>query len=147
MAVYSFEDVQATLNGPGGSVILGAGASVAQEGISIDFVDDKDAMLTGADGSVVHSLRASKAAVATIRLLKTSPVNAQLSQMYSTQARTSALWGQNVLTVSNPVTGDDYPCTEVAFKKFPQITWAQDANFNEWSFNCGKADPILGAGI
>ena len=60
--VYSFEDVQATLNGPGGSISLGAGAGNAQEGISFEFLDDKDGMLIGADGSVVHSLRASKAA-------------------------------------------------------------------------------------
>ncbi len=145
--VYSLEDVHATLSGPGGSIALGSGSGMAQEGISIDFIDDKDAMLTGGDGSVVHSLRASKAAVATLRILKTSPVNAQLSQMFNTQIQSSALWGQNILTVSNPVTGDDYPCTDVAFKKFPMITWAQDANFNEWTFNCGKADPILGVGI
>jgi hypothetical protein len=145
--VYSFEDVQATLQGPGGSVSLGAGAGNAQEGISFEFLDDKDAMLIGADGSVVHSLRASKAARATVRLLKTSPVNAMLSQMYNTQIQSSALWAQNTLTVSNAVTGDDFPCSEVAFQKFPKVDWGQDANFNEWMFNVGKADPMLGAGI
>jgi Protein of unknown function (DUF3277) len=145
--VYSFEDVQATLTGPGGSISLGAGAGNAQEGITIDFIDDKDAMIVGADGKVVHSLRASKAARITVRLLKTSPVDSQLSTMYNTQIGSSINWGQNTLTVTNPVTGDDYSCTEVAFQKFPSITWAQDANINEWMFNAGSADPILGVGI
>ena len=74
--VYSFEDVQATITGPGGTISLGAGAGNAQEGISVEFIDDKDNMLMGADGSGVHSLRASNAARILVRLLKTSPVNA-----------------------------------------------------------------------
>ncbi len=39
------------------------------------------------------------------------------------------------------------PCTDVAFQKFPSVTWAQDANVNEWVFIAGSADPILGAGL
>lgn len=145
--VYSFEDVQATLAGPGGVASLGFGAAVAKEGISIDFVDPKNAMIIGADGQGVHSLRAGKAAKITIRLMKTSPQNAVLNQMYNTQIGSSLFWGQNVLTVTNPVTGDDYPCSEVAFEKFPAITWAEDPNMNEWVFDAIKADPILGVGI
>ena len=145
--VYSFEDVQATLTGPGGVASLGAGAAVAKEGITVDFTEDKDAMIVGADGKAVHSLRASKAARITVRLMKTSPQNAVLSQMYNTQIASSLFWGQNLLTVTNPVTGDDYPCTEVAFAKFPSITWAEDPNMNEWTFNAGQADPQLGVGI
>ena len=145
--VYSFEDIQATLSGPGGVVSLGFGAAVAKEGLSIEFVDEKDAMIVGADGQVVHSLRPSKAAKIMVRLMKTSPNNAALSQMYNTQIGSSLFWGQNVLTVTNPVTGDDYPCTQVAFAKFPAITWAEDPNVNEWTFNAGQADPILGVGI
>jgi hypothetical protein len=145
--VYSFEDVLATINGPGGAINLGNGAAVAREGISVDFIEDKDNMTTGADGQAVHSLRPSKAATITVRLMKTSPVNAQLSVMYNTQIQSSAVWGQNIITITNPVTGDDYTCSEVAFRKFPTITWAEDANMNEWTFNAGQADPLLGVGI
>jgi hypothetical protein len=145
--VYSFEDVVATLVGPGGIISLGAGAGNAKEGISIEFVDDKNNMLIGADGSGVHSLRATTAAHINVRLLKTSPVNAQLSAMYNTQIASSIFWGQNELTVTNPATGDDYPCSQVAFKKHPGITWAEDANMNEWQFDAINADPILGVGI
>lgn len=145
--VYSFEDVLATLAGPGGSISLGAGSGNAKEGISFAFLDAKDALLMGADGSGVHSLRASKAARIGVRLLKTSPVNNQLSTMYNSQIGSTLTWGQNLLTVTNPVTGDDFPCTGVAFEKFPDITWAEDANFNEWAFLAIEADPMLGIGI
>jgi hypothetical protein len=145
--VYSFEDVAATLTGPGGSISLGAGAGNAKEGISIEFAEDKNNRLMGADGSGVHSLRASNAADITVRLLKTSPVNAQLNAMYNLQITSSIFWGQNVLTVSNPATGDNYPCNQVAFRKFPMITWAEDANMNEWRFDAIQANPILGVGI
>lgn len=145
--VYSFEDVAATLVGPGVNVPLGAGAAVANEGISAEFIDPKNAMLIGADGEGVHSLHASQAGRITVRLLKTSPMNSILQTAYDYQRSSSLFWGQNVLTVSNPVTGDDYPCTEVAFEQFPSVTWAQDANFNEWRFQAIKMDPILGAGI
>jgi hypothetical protein len=145
--VYSFLDVVATLIGPTGAISLGAGAGNDKEGISIEMVDDKNNMLIGADGSGVHSLRASKAAHISVRLLKTSPVNAMLNVMYSQQSASTIFWGQNALTVTNPATGDDYPCTGVAFKKFPGITWAEDANMNEWGFDAISADPMLGVGI
>jgi hypothetical protein len=145
--VYSFEDVQATITGPGGTISLGAGSANAQEGISVEFIDDKDGMLMGADGKGVHSLRASNAARILVRLLKTSPVNAALTTMYNYQRQSSLYWGQNIVTVTNPITGDDYHATEVAYQRHPSVTWAQDANYNEWAFNAIKCDPVLGVGI
>ncbi|KAA6459627.1 DUF3277 family protein [Acidobacteria bacterium AB60] len=146
MASYSFNDVTATIVGGGGSAILGAGAGAAKEGISCEFLEDKDNMLVGADGGYVHSLRPAKAGRATVRLLKSSPWNAVLTLMYNAQSLSTRLWGKNVLTVTNIVTGDNYVCTGVAFQKHPSITWAEDANYNEWTFNVGHMDPILGAG-
>lgn len=145
--VYSLVDVQATLDGPGGSIQLGAGAAVAKEGLSFDWADAKNNMLMGADGEGVHSLRASKASHFTLRYLLTSPVNAQLQQMYNTQIQSSALWGQNVLTIANPVTGDNVTGTQVAFQKGTGRTWAEDANFSEWVFDAIKTDVILGASL
>ena len=45
---YSFIDVQATLVGPTGVIELGYGAAVAEEGITIEMAEDKNAMLIGA---------------------------------------------------------------------------------------------------
>ena len=145
--VYSFEDVQATISGPGGTIALGAGSGNAKEGISVEFVDDKNNMLMGADGSGVHSLRASNAARILVRLLKTSPVNAALNTQYNYQRQSTLFWGQNLVTVTNPITGDDYHAREVAYQRHPRVDWAEDANFNEWAFDAIKCDPILGVGI
>lgn len=147
MAAYSLKDVLATIAGPGGAFPIGPGNGIAQEGISVEFIDDKDNMLMGGDGQGVHSLRESNAARITVRVLKTSPVNAALSQLYRYQKRSSLFWGQNVITVTNPITGDDYHATECAFVKHTGVTWAQDANINEWQFNAIKCDPILGIGF
>lgn len=145
--VYSLEDVVATITGPGGSTGLGYGAAIAKEGISIEMVESKNTMIIGGDGQGVHSLHPGKAAKVTVRLMKTSPVNAILTAMYNLQISSSLFWGQNLIVVTNPVTGDDYSCRQVAFEKFPGITWSEDPGMNEWAFDAIKADPILGVGI
>jgi len=78
---YSFKDVHATLAGPGGTISLGNGANVAEEGISCEQIEDKTSWQVGADGSVAYSLHAAEIFRVTVRLLKTSPTNQQLSQM------------------------------------------------------------------
>lgn len=144
MASYSFLDVSATLVGPGGVVSLGFGAAVAEEGITVDMEEDKDRMMTGADGSVMHTLHASKQGTATIRLLKTSPMNALLQVMYDLQSLTSATWGLNTLVISQTAVGDIVSCRSVAFRRQAPITYAKDANIQEWAFNCGQIDRVLG---
>jgi len=147
MGTYSFLDVQATLSGPGGSINLGNGAAAADEGITVEFDEDRDTMTTGADGTPMHSLHASKAGKMTVRLLKTSPVNAQLSQMAAVQFSSAALHGANTLTVNDTSRGDNVSGRQVAFAKHSPVTYAKDAGMNEWPFNIGVLDITLGAGI
>lgn len=147
MAAYSFTDVQATITGPGGSFPIGSGAAVAKEGISVEFTEDKDRMTIGADGSPMHSLIASRAGRIIVRLLKTSPVNSLLTQLYNFQIQSSVFHGQNIIVVTNPIIGDDYTCRQVAFAKFPTNTYAEEGGMLEWEFNAGIIDPILGSGI
>lgn len=146
MASYSLKDVKATIAGPGGTFPIGPGTGVAKEGISVEM-EDANNMLIGGDGEGVHSMRPTKAARVTVRVLKTSPVNAFLSQLYRYQKGSSLFWGQNVITITNLVTGDDYHATECAFNKHAGVTWAEDANINEWIFDSIKCDPILGVGF
>jgi hypothetical protein len=143
---YSFLNVAAVISGPGGTIQLGAGAGSSKEGISISFVEDTDAMTIGADGSGMHSLRASKAAVITATFLKTSPTNSKLTTMFNFQRSSSANAGQNVLTISDPVRGDMYTCAQVAFVKHPDNRWSEDGNMLEWRFNAVTVEPLLGAG-
>jgi hypothetical protein len=144
MSTYSFLDVQATLVGPTGIVQLGYGAAVADEGISIEAAGDKNTMIIGADGEGMHSLHADKSGTVTVRLLKTSPTNAKLMAMYDAQTLSSALHGQNLITVTNPVAGDVTTARSCAFKKKPSLAYKKDGDIVEWVFDSIKIDTILG---
>lgn len=144
---YSFQDVSATITGPGGSFSLGNGAGTAAEGITFAHTEDKDTIMTGSDGSIQHSLHAGMTGTITVRLLKASPVNGLLNALYNYQRiGGSALWGKNVVTVGNSVMGDNIGGVYMAFAKHPDIVYATEGNTNEWVFN-GYIVPELGQGL
>lgn len=144
-ASYSFLDVQGAIFGPGGAFSLGSGSGADKEGITIDSSEEIDKLDIGADSTPMHSLIANKSAKVTVRLLKTSPVNALLSQMVAFQRTSGANWGQNTLTFANNVTGDSIVCQNVAFAKIPNLKYAAEAGMNEWEFNVGILDQALGS--
>lgn len=144
--VYSFLNVNASIAGPGGFANLAAGAAAAEEGITIEPAEDKNVMTIGADGKGQHSLIASDACTVTIRLLKTSPINQILMIMYDLQTASSALHGQNVITVTDSGRGDATLIQSAAFKKKPALTYAKEAGMMEWTFDAIQANTILGAG-
>lgn len=144
MSTYSFQDIAATLSAPTGVIDLGYGAAVADEGISIAMSEDKNTMTVGADGEGMHSLHAAQHGTITVRLLKTSPQNAKLQAMYNAQRLVPALWGNNVIVVRNPRTGEVTTARSCAFKKQPDITHAKDGNLLEWVFDAIKIDTIQG---
>jgi len=146
MATYSFLDIVAAIIGPGGSFNIGAGAAVAEEGITIEAVNDKSTMLIGADGSGVHSLMADESSTVTVRLLKTSPVNAQLMNMYNLQTTSAALHGRNTISVRDTARGDVITLTDAAFKKRPNIEYAKESAIVEWTFDAIRASVVLGVG-
>ena len=130
----------------GGAFNLGAGASVGEEGITIEPVEDKNVMTIGADGKGQHSLIASDAAKVTVRLLKTSPINAALMAMYDLQTTSSKLHGQNVITVVDTARGDTTIAQACAFKKKPQLNYKKEADLIEWEFDSINTMSILGIG-
>lgn len=146
MSTYSFLDFSATLTGPGGVISLGAGAGAAEEGCTVAMVEEKDTTTPGADGRLMHSLHAANVGTITLRLQKTSPVNAALSAMYNFQRQSSTLWGQNVLVVSDVARGDVVVGSLMAFTKQPDVVWAKDGNTNEWVFR-GDVIEQLGTGV
>lgn len=144
MSAYSFMDVTCTLSGPSGEFDLGYGSSNAEEGISIDMIEDKNTMLIGADGNGMHSLHAGRAGTITVRLLKTSPMNAKLSAAYDMQSMSSALWGKNVMVVRQTASGDQTIATDGAFKRKPNFNYAKDGDIIAWAFDFIKVDGVLG---
>jgi hypothetical protein len=146
MGTYSFLSVQATLSGPGGLVALANGAAAAEEGITVSMADDKNTLTTGAGGEGMHSLHAGKSGSLTVRLLKTSKINALLMQMYNLQTSNPALHGINTLTVRDTHRGDVVVCRDAAFKKAPDLNYAKDGGMNEWVFDAIYIDETLGVG-
>lgn len=146
MATYSFLDVAATITGPGGSFSLGYGSGNAEEGITVAMQEDKNTMTVGADGSVMHSLHAGNGGTVTLRFLKTSPTNQMLAVMYDAQRISSALWGNNTIVVSDPARGDQIACSQCAFTRWPNVNYAKDGGVQEWTFQAGRIDGILGDG-
>lgn len=142
---YSFLDVNATLVGVTGIIDLGSGAGVAEEGITVEMTGDKNTMTIGADGSGMHNLAGDKSGTITVRLLKTSPTNAKLSAAYNAQTLSSTLHGQNVITITNPASGDTVVGRGAAFKRQPTLGYAKEGAVQEWSFDCIKIDETLGS--
>lgn len=146
MAAYSFLNIMGAIAGPGGAFNLGSGSGAAEEGITFSNVEEKDLATMGADGTLMHTLRASDLAKCTVNLLKTSPVNALLSAMYNFQKGNPALWGVNVLTVSDVSRGDVESFSQAAFLKPSDNTYDKDGKMMTWEF-LGLRNNQLGAGV
>jgi hypothetical protein len=146
MATYSFLDVQAAIVGPGGAIQLGNGAGTAEEGISYSMEGDKDTLTIGADGTPMHVLNASKGGEVIVRMLKTSPANFQLAIMYNAQTVSSALHGNNLITIRDKARGDVVTCRSCAFRRMPPNSWAKGGNTIEWAFTAGYIDVLFGSG-
>ncbi|MNK60450.1 hypothetical protein D3C87_795840 [compost metagenome] len=141
---YSFLDVAASIEGPGGAFSLGSGAGIAEEGITITPTGPMNGMLIGADGEGMHSLYADRSAKIVVRLLKTSPTNKLLSEMVAFQRSSGSLHGQNTLVINDMSRNDSIACRQTAFAKIPDITYAKDGGTVEWEFDTVRMDPILG---
>lgn len=146
MAAYSFLDVQAAIAGPGLVANLASGAAAAEEGITIEPSEEKNVMQIGADGQGQHSLVANEACKVTIRLLKTSPINAILMAAYEFQSSSASFWGRNVMTIVDTSRGDVTTVQQAAFNKKPSLTYAKEAGMNEWVFDAVKVNTLLGIG-
>lgn len=147
MSAYSFLNISCQMVGPGIISNLAAGAAVSEEGITVEATTDKNVMTIGADGIGQHSLVADDSCVLTIRLLKTSPLNAALMIAYDIQTVSSALHGINTFTLSDSARGDFSVIQQAAFKKRPTLTYAKEGGMMEWTFDGIEINSILGGGI
>lgn len=145
MSTYSFMDVSATLTCADATIDIGYGAAVSDEGISFAMAGDKNTMTIGADGEGMHSLHADKSGQVTLRLLKTSPTNAKLANLYDLQQSNSKKWGKNTITFNHSGSGDNGTATKCAFKKRPDLRYAKDGDIVEWVFDSIKLETKLGA--
>jgi len=101
-------------------------------------------MTIGAGGAVQHSLHADKSGHCTVRLLKTSPINAVLQAMYDVQTSSAALHGQNTIMCQQKASGDVITARQVAFKRNSAANYQVEAGVMEWQFDVGQFDKVLG---
>lgn len=144
MNAYSFQNVVGAIAGPGLKLNIGSGAAVAEEGITIAPNEDKNVMTIGADGKGQHTLIASNGGLITMRFLKTSPTNGFLQLAYDAQQASSALWGQNVITISDPARNETTVCQACAFKKKPDVVYNKNGDMMEWTFDAISIYSVLG---
>lgn len=147
MATYSFKDVNVSIAGIAGTIQLGMGAGVAEEGITIERTEDRNTMTLGADGEVMHSLHVADGGTVRVRLLKTSPVNGRLMDLYKQQRRGSLFWGRNTISVQDRARNDRITASEVAFMGEPALSYGKVGNVNEWSFHAGHVEGTLDSGV
>jgi hypothetical protein len=144
---YSFQDQSAVISGYGGSINLGAGSGVAEEGFTVAANGDVNKMIIGADGVGMHILIKNYSGKITVRLLKTSPMNAALMQMYSLQRASSSTWGANTFSTGNTNLGDKIVAERVAFSKTPDISYSKESSeMVEWEFDSPNITITLGNG-
>jgi hypothetical protein len=146
MGSYSFQNVVAGIAGPNGNIQLGAGAGTAEGGISVAMRGDKNTLTVGADGTGMNSLHADNSGSVTVRLLKTSPINALLMSMYNADRSSSLNWGKNVISIRDYARGDHITCTGCAFKKAPDLTWDKEGQVIEWVWDATRIEERLGTG-
>ncbi len=146
MGTYSFQNISASITGPGAAFYLGYGSDNAEEGISVAMTEDKNTMTVGADGGVMHSMHAGRSGTITVRLLKTSPVNKQLNDAYRFQTSSPANHGKNVIRIVDSVRGDIIVCSSAAFRKLPDNAFSKTGGVMEWVFDVGVIDSNLGNG-
>ena len=146
MPAYSLKDVEASIEGPGGSFQIGSGVGLAEEGINIEPSGEANVMTVGGDGSVMHSLKADRSGKITVTLLRTSRSNALLQNLFNYQTSSSRYHGQNTIIVRNPVSGDLITCTDVAFSTQPAMPYATEGGTLAWVFDAGSISVKLGSG-
>ncbi|MEA1228766.1 DUF3277 family protein [Acinetobacter sp. IRS14] len=144
MSTYSFMDTHCTLTSADAVIDVGYGAGVSEEGITIAMGGDKNSMTIGSDGEGMHSLHADNSGQVTISLLKTSPTNAKLMNLYNLQKVNTKKWGKNTITLNHEGSGDNATATKCAFKKVPDLKKAKDGGTVEWVFDSIKIEEQLG---
>jgi hypothetical protein len=138
VSAYSFLDIMASVSGPGGNFDLKGGN--AEEGITIARANAKNVMTPGADGSVMHSLRGEDSGTATVTVLKTSPLNSMLANLYNAQKDSSTTWGKNIISIRDMANGDDITLSGCAFQTVPDLNYATEGGTNAWVFDVGRID-------
>lgn len=144
---YSFLNALAGYTDSLGNLIdLSAGNGIAEEGITVEYEEDKVTITYGADGDFMYSLHAASGGTVTVRCLKTSQLNYQLSRLYIATSNGSAVVGTGTITGGDAQRGDSFTAIGCQLRRHAATTMAKEGGTNEWVFMVGKLSVKLGVG-
>ena len=123
------------------SLIVPAGLiTLSGEGIgkaTVSMRDERTAMDTAADGSVMISKIAGNTGTVAIDLQQTSLGHKALLSLYNLVILADpTMWAQAALTMRNITDGTSHIATGVAFTKLPDKTYQKDGQHVTWQLMC-----------
>ncbi len=141
---YSFLDVTASVQGPGGGYMISEGG-VANGGITIE-TNDRVTTVWGCDGEFMHSLHAARGGRVTVRCMRTGRANADLSKTFNFDSQSSANTGRNTITIQDHQRGDNWTIEGAAIVKIPTNAYGTEGGEVEWVFQAGIITGWFGTG-
>lgn len=142
---YSFADVTLAITSPFLTASLSR-PGFSSEGIKVRMDGPKNSKKVGAGGAVMHSLIVSNSSKISLSLFKVGIGNSLLSAAYNQQKTSAAYWGRGVITLNNPISGDNITAQACAFEKLPDVTYDTEGQaVMEWVFDCGDTNIVLGS--
>lgn len=130
----------------GNMLDFSAGNGVAEEGMTIEWDEDKVSITRGADGDWMYNLHAASGGIFTIRALRTSPLNYYLSNIYTKTTAGGATVGTGIITGGDVQRGESFNCVGCQIRRHSAFTSAKEGPGLEWVFLVGKLSAKLGIG-
>lgn len=143
---YSFANVDCAIVGPNGTFSMGFGAGIDEGGITAELTEVRGAQRAGADGQAMTTLYTGKLGKITIRVQKTSPLNAFLSALYNADASDATQYGQNTIACRDSSLLDVIAGAQCGIEKHASQTYGKEGPMNEWVFLVGTLNFVLGGG-
>lgn len=144
---YSFLNALAGYTDTLGNMIdMSTGNGIAEDGITVEYEEDKVTITRGADGDWMYNLHAASGGTVTVRCLKTSRLNYDLSRLYIATSNSSANVGTGTITGGDALRGDSFTAVGCQLRRHSTTTMAKEGGTNEWVFMVGKLSVKLGVG-
>jgi len=132
-STYSFLDTIVIFSHPD----LGLPITITGEGagsISVAMTDNRTAMDTAADGSIMISKIAGNSGSVSINIQQTSLVHKKLLALFNQLVLAApSSWAQAAMTIKNITDGTGHLCTGTTFQKIPDKSYQKEGQHVSWT--------------
>jgi hypothetical protein len=131
--VYSFSEVEFTLNLPAKGIISIAGSGMGTITLSND--GERSTKQLSADGSVLINKIRDRSGTLSIEFLQMSPMHNQLIDWFNyLETAASSEWAKMTGTLSSKSTGEKHELKGVCFVKIANKSYSVQGQNVQWSF-------------